>query len=47
MNELIRLTAVEAVERLQKGDITPSDLLEASIERIEEVEPAINALPIR
>lgn len=47
MNELIRLTAVEAVDKLKKGDISPLDLIDAAIERIEEVEPAINALPIR
>ena len=47
MNELIRLTAVEAVEQLQKGEITPADLLGASIRRIEEMEPAISALSLR
>lgn len=44
-DELIRLTAVEAVARLRRGDITPLDLIDAAERRIAEVEPAINALP--
>ena len=44
--ELCALTAVEAVEALQKGDVSPTEMLEASLERIAEVEPDINALPI-
>jgi amidase len=44
-SELIRLTAVEAVDRLKRGDITPLDLIDAAERRIAEVEPAINALP--
>lgn len=47
MNELIRLTATEAVGLLKKGEISPVDLLDASIKRIQEVEPLINALPIK
>ena len=43
--ELCRLTAVEAVARLKKREITPLDLIEASARRIAEVEPAVNALP--
>lgn len=44
-DELCRLTAVEAVARLKKKEITPLDLVEASAKRIAEVEPAVNALP--
>jgi amidase len=44
-SELIRLTAVEAVDRLKRGDITPLDLIDAAERRIAEGEPAINALP--
>jgi amidase len=44
-DELIRLTACEAVARLKRGDITPLDLIDAAERRIAEVEPAINALP--
>ena len=44
-DELIRLTATEAVARLKRGEITPLDLIDAAERRIAEVEPAINALP--
>src|SRR5438034_7864688 len=44
-NELWRMSAVEAVARLKKGEISPLDLVEASAGRIAEVEPAVNALP--
>ena len=44
-NELIRLTATEAVALLRRGEITPLDLIDATERRIGEVEPAINALP--
>ncbi|MCP1909510.1 Asp-tRNA(Asn)/Glu-tRNA(Gln) amidotransferase A subunit family amidase [Bradyrhizobium elkanii] len=43
--ELCRLTAVEALARLIKKEISPLDLVEASARRIAEVEPAVNALP--
>src|SRR5262249_22221600 len=44
-DELIRLTATEAVARLKRGDLTPPELIAAAERRIAEVEPAINALP--
>lgn len=44
-SELWRLSAVEAVHRLKKKEITPLDLIDASAQRISEVEPALNALP--
>ncbi len=44
-NDLWKLTAVEAVTRLKKREISPLDLVEASARRIAEVEPAVNALP--
>jgi amidase len=44
-DELWKLTAVEAVARLKRKEITPLDLVEASARRIAEVEPAVNALP--
>jgi amidase len=43
--DLIRLTATEAVARLRKRDISPLELLDAAEARIAEVEPAVNALP--
>jgi amidase len=45
MSELWKMTAVEAVARLKKKEITPLDLVEASARRIAEVEPAVNAMP--
>lgn len=44
-NELIRLTAREAVARLEAGDVTPLELIDAALARIEAVEPEVNALP--
>jgi len=44
--ELCALSAVDAVDALEKGDVSPTELLEASLTRIAEVEPDINALPI-
>lgn len=44
-NELIRLTATEAVALLKKREITPLDLIDAAEKRIAEVEPQVNALP--
>src|SRR4051795_7384704 len=44
-DELWRMSAVEAVARLRKGEISPLELVEASARRIAEVEPAVNALP--
>src|SRR5437764_470606 len=44
-DELWRMSAVDAVSRLRKGEISPLELVEASAHRIAEVEPAVNALP--
>ena len=44
-NELWRMSAVEAVARLRKREISPLELVEASAQRIAEIEPAVNALP--
>ena len=45
MSELWKMTAVEAVARLKKKEISPLDLVEASAKRMAEVEPAVNAMP--
>lgn len=45
MSELWKMTAVEAVTRLKKKEISPLELIDASAKRIAEVEPAVNALP--
>lgn len=47
MDELIRMTATEAVGRLKSGEIKPSELVEASARRIEAIDPQLNALPIK
>jgi amidase len=44
-DDLIRLTATEAVARLRKREISPLELIDAAEARIAEVEPAVNALP--
>jgi amidase len=44
-DELIRLTAVEAVAGLRRREISPLDLIDAAERRIAAVEPAVNALP--
>ena len=44
---LIRLTATEAVARLRKREISPLELIDAAVARIEAVDGQVNALPIR
>ena len=46
-HELIKLTAREAVTLLRKRQVSPLELVDAAIARIEEVNHAVNALPIR
>ena len=46
-DELIRLSAARVADLLQVGEITASDLVEASIARIEAVDGVLNALPVR
>ena len=46
-SELTRLTARAAVDLLKTGEITPLDLIDAAVARIEAVDGAVNALPIR
>lgn len=43
---LLSLTATEAVARLKSREISSLELVEASIARIEAVEPQVNAMPI-
>jgi amidase len=44
-DDLTRLPATEAVTRLQRGDITPLDLIDAAAARIAATDGAVNALP--
>ncbi|HUN68659.1 MAG TPA: amidase family protein [Burkholderiales bacterium] len=46
-NDLIRLTATEAVARLRRREISPLELIDAAAARIEAVDGKVNALPIR
>ncbi|MGN6464036.1 MAG: amidase [Rhizobiaceae bacterium] len=43
--ELCRLEAHQVVALLKKGEISPTELLDAAFQRIAEVEPAVNAMP--
>ena len=45
MNDLVRLTARQAVDLLRKRQVSPLELLDAAEERIKETEPRLNALP--
>jgi len=47
MSELWQLSAVEAVAKLRSGEVSPLEMVDAAASRIEDVEPKINALPIR
>jgi amidase len=44
-DELIRLSATQAVALLRKGEVSPLDLIDAALARVARVEPAVNALP--
>ena len=44
-DELVALTANEAVQRLRSREIAPIELVEAALARIAAVEPAVNAMP--
>lgn len=46
INEYIKMTATEAVALLRSKEVSPLDLVEASIQRIEAVDNRVNALPI-
>jgi amidase len=43
-DELVRLTACAAVDLLKRGEISPLELVEASLARIAAVNPAVNAM---
>lgn len=47
MTELWQLTAVDAVSRLRRGEVSPLEMVDAAAARIETIEPRVNALPIR
>ncbi|MCR8923083.1 amidase [Dasania sp. GY-MA-18] len=43
-NELCYLSAVEAIQLFSSGELSPVELLQAQIERAQQVEPEVNAL---
>ena len=45
MNELVTLTAREAVHRLARREVSPLELIDAAADRIEQTDGAVNALP--
>ena len=45
-DELFKMTATEAVGRLRSKEVSPLDLVDASIKRIETVDYEVNSLPI-
>ena len=44
MTEYWRLTALQAVELLQSGAVTPLELIDNALSRIEAVNPKVNAM---
>jgi amidase len=46
-DDLIRLSATEAVTRLKRGEVSPLELIDAAEARIAAVDGAVNALPTR
>ncbi len=44
-DDIIAMSATEAVLRLRRRDIAPGELVEAALARIAQVEPAVNAIP--
>ena len=45
MNDLVKLTARQAVDLLKNKKVSPIELINAALERIEQTDGAINALP--
>jgi len=44
--ELCARSAVDVVTMLRKGEVSPAEVLDASLERLAQVEPAVNAIPV-
>ena len=45
VNDLNTLTAVQAVLLLKNQDVTPLEMIDAALARIEETDGSLNALP--
>jgi amidase len=47
MSGLWRLSAAEAVDKLRREEVSPLEMVDSAAARIEDIEPKVNALPIR
>jgi amidase len=47
MDDLVRMPAREVVARLKRREVSPAELIDAAARRIDEVDGAVNALPVR
>src|SRR5262245_951003 len=47
VDELARMDAVAQADAVRRGDLSPRELVEAAIERIERIDPHLNALVAR
>ena len=45
MNDLVKMTARQAVSELKRGAVSPLELIDAALQRIDEIGEAVNALP--
>ena len=45
MNDLVKLSARQAVSELKRGAVSPLELIDAALDRIDEIGEAVNALP--
>ncbi|HRO58775.1 MAG TPA: amidase family protein [Burkholderiaceae bacterium] len=46
-SDLCAMSATQVVGLLERGEVSPLDLVDAAIARIEAIDPVVNALPIR
>ena len=44
MDELGRLDAVAQAERVRSGEVTPAELVDSAIDRLERLDPELNAV---
>src|SRR5690349_13882853 len=44
---ILELSAVEAIAEIRNGHLSPLDVVDAAIDRIEATDAAINAIPVR
>ena len=47
MSGLWRLSAAEAVDKLRREEVSPLEMVDSAAARIEDIEPKVNALPMR